>query len=106
MLARYKIYRGQRPRTGPLPVGVRQDTRWRHERANLESFLDGHVRAFVYFRGLPKRFRQSPEAKDLGIIPASNTARSAGGLSDVGCGFPVNVWQEFGVGEGQVPCGP
>ena len=26
-----------------------------YERANLESFLDGHVRAFEYFGGIPKR---------------------------------------------------
>ena len=29
MLARYKIYRGRRPPTDPLPTGFRQDTRWR-----------------------------------------------------------------------------
>ncbi len=28
---------------------------WPYERANLESFLDGHVRAFAYFGGIPKR---------------------------------------------------
>jgi transposase len=28
---------------------------WAYERANLESFLDGHVRAFEYFGGIPKR---------------------------------------------------
>jgi transposase len=28
---------------------------WPYERANLESFLDGHVRAFAYFGGVPKR---------------------------------------------------
>lgn len=26
-----------------------------HQRANLESFLDGHVRAFEYFGGVPRR---------------------------------------------------
>ena len=26
-----------------------------YERANLESFLDGHVRAFAFFGGVPKR---------------------------------------------------
>jgi transposase len=26
-----------------------------YERANLESFLDGHVRAFEYFGGVPRR---------------------------------------------------
>jgi hypothetical protein len=29
MLARYKMYRGERPLDDPLPVGIRQDTRWR-----------------------------------------------------------------------------
>ncbi|MFH1107774.1 MAG: hypothetical protein V1790_01050 [Planctomycetota bacterium] len=29
MLARYKIYRGKRPPDDPLPMGIRQDTRWR-----------------------------------------------------------------------------
>jgi transposase len=28
---------------------------WAYERANLESFLDGHVRAFEYLGGVPKR---------------------------------------------------
>ena len=28
---------------------------WPYERANLESFLDGHVRAFAYFGGIPRR---------------------------------------------------
>ena len=28
---------------------------WPYERANLESFLDGHVRAFAYFGGVPRR---------------------------------------------------
>lgn len=28
---------------------------WAYERANLESFLDGHVRAFEFFGGVPKR---------------------------------------------------
>ncbi|MHC4406800.1 MAG: IS21 family transposase [Planctomycetota bacterium] len=28
---------------------------WPYERANLESFLDGHVRAFDYFGGVPRR---------------------------------------------------
>jgi len=28
---------------------------WAYERANLESFLDGHVRAFAHFGGVPKR---------------------------------------------------
>jgi transposase len=28
---------------------------WAYERANLESFLDGHVRAFAFFGGVPKR---------------------------------------------------
>ena len=28
---------------------------WPYERANLESFLDGHVRAFEYFGGVPAR---------------------------------------------------
>ncbi len=28
---------------------------WPYERANLESFLDGHARAFDYFRGVPRR---------------------------------------------------
>ena len=28
---------------------------WPYERANLESFLDGHVRAFEYFGGIPRR---------------------------------------------------
>ena len=28
---------------------------WPYERANLESFLDGHVRAFEYFGGVPRR---------------------------------------------------
>lgn len=28
---------------------------WAYDRANLESFLDGHVRAFEYFGGVPKR---------------------------------------------------
>jgi transposase len=28
---------------------------WPYERANLESFLDGHVRAFEHFGGIPKR---------------------------------------------------
>jgi transposase len=28
---------------------------WPYERASLESFLDGHVRAFVYFGGVPRR---------------------------------------------------
>ena len=29
MLARYKMYRGKRPGSDPLPNGVRQDSRWR-----------------------------------------------------------------------------
>ena len=29
MLARYKMYRGQRPPDDPMPRGTRQDTRWR-----------------------------------------------------------------------------
>jgi hypothetical protein len=29
MLSRYKIYRGRRPPSDPLPMGIRQDTRWR-----------------------------------------------------------------------------
>ena len=28
---------------------------WAYERANAESFLDGHVRAFEYFGGVPRR---------------------------------------------------
>ena len=28
---------------------------WPYERADLESFLDGHVRAFAYFGGVPRR---------------------------------------------------
>jgi len=28
---------------------------WPYERASLESFLDGHVRAFAYFGGVPRR---------------------------------------------------
>jgi transposase len=28
---------------------------WPYERTNLESFLDGHVRAFAYFGGAPRR---------------------------------------------------
>jgi transposase len=28
---------------------------WPYERANLESFLDGHVRAFAYLGGVPRR---------------------------------------------------
>ncbi len=28
---------------------------WPYERANLESFLDGHVRAFEHFGGVPRR---------------------------------------------------
>jgi transposase len=32
---------------------------WPYERANLESFLDGHVRAFAYFGGVPLRRRSS-----------------------------------------------
>ncbi|GAG45039.1 unnamed protein product, partial [marine sediment metagenome] len=28
---------------------------WAYERANQESFLDGHVRAFEYFGGVPRR---------------------------------------------------
>ena len=31
MLARYKIYRGSRPRQDPLPDGIRKDTRWRRK---------------------------------------------------------------------------
>jgi|ERR1043166_1125888 hypothetical protein len=29
MLRRYKMYRGKRPASDPLPLGIRQDTRWR-----------------------------------------------------------------------------
>jgi len=29
MLARYKMYRGKRPPSDPLPNGIRQDSRWR-----------------------------------------------------------------------------
>ena len=29
MLARYKMYRGKRPPSDPLPNGIRQDARWR-----------------------------------------------------------------------------
>lgn len=32
MLRRYKIYRGPRPKTDPLPAGIRQDTRKHIER--------------------------------------------------------------------------
>ena len=28
---------------------------WAYEHANLESFLDGHVRAFAFFGGVPQR---------------------------------------------------
>ena len=35
MLARYKIYRGTRPASDPHPVGIRQDTRWRHKKHPL-----------------------------------------------------------------------
>ncbi len=34
MLSRYKMYRGQRPPSDPLPVGIRQDTR-KHTRHPL-----------------------------------------------------------------------
>lgn len=29
MLARYRMFRGKRPPSDPLPNGIRQDTRWR-----------------------------------------------------------------------------
>ena len=35
MLARYKIYRGQRDPADALPKGVRQDTRWRRTKHPL-----------------------------------------------------------------------
>ncbi len=46
MLGRYKIYRGQRPKTDPPPAGIRQDTRKHRERHCLHpAAID--VRAYL-----------------------------------------------------------
>ena len=76
MLARYKIYRGKRPETEPLPAGIRQDTR-KHTRhclrptaAMVSDFLDKPCDAAglefeaEYQRLLHERYQQNPAPFD------------------------------------------
>ena len=98
MLARYKIYRGPRDPADPLPVGVRQDTRWRRTKhplhpgeAMVKEFLAAPSvaawRAFrkAYWDELERRYRKNRE-------PFHELADLAG-ESDVfiGCSCPTNA---------------
>lgn len=70
MLTRYKIYRGKRPPSDPLPNGIRQDTRWRarHPLRPTEEMVTEYLAApsekawrtlrTAYFGLLERRFRE------------------------------------------------
>ena len=71
MLARYKLCRGSRPTSDPLPKGIRQDVRWRctrhplhPERAMVQEFLGAPSEAAwrklrkAYLDLLKRRFRE------------------------------------------------
>jgi hypothetical protein len=76
MLARYKIYRGKRPRDDPLPSGTRQDTRWRthHSLRPSQEIVNAFLgapgeqawRRFrkAYLDLIHRRFRQNRTAFD------------------------------------------
>lgn len=76
MLARYKIYRGKRLPSDPLPSGIRQDTRWRTRHPlrptedivtrYLESPTEEAWRAFriAYLELLDERFGGDRERFD------------------------------------------
>lgn len=69
MLSRYKIYRGKRPPSDPLPKGIRQDTRWRtrHILRPTQELVEGYLAALAdeawhqfaarYMALLPERFK-------------------------------------------------
>jgi uncharacterized protein YeaO (DUF488 family) len=76
MLGRYKIYRGQRPASDPLPKGIRQDTR-KHTRNCLRppaelvtrflanpSVDQWHEFAAQYRHALDERYRNDPAPFD------------------------------------------
>jgi uncharacterized protein YeaO (DUF488 family) len=70
VLTRYKIYRGKRPPSDPLPSGIRQDTRWRtkHPLRPTEQMVTKYLaapsekawRTFrkAYLALLERRFRE------------------------------------------------
>lgn len=76
LLSRYKMYRGKRPPSDPMPDGIRQDSRWRTshilrpEQSMVEELLDNlddrNWRQFkrVYVALLKQRFRQDRAAFD------------------------------------------
>lgn len=76
MLARYRIYRGRRPPSDPLPRGRREDTRWRtrHPLRPAEQAVTAYLaapdekawRAFraAYLALLERRFREDRAAFD------------------------------------------
>ncbi len=84
MLARYKMYRGKRPSTEPLPHGIRQDTRWRtkHVLRPGEEMVNDYLelpddiawRKFsrAYRALLDERFRSDRTPFDLLAKLASN----------------------------------
>ena len=95
MLARYKIYRGQRPSGEPLPQGIRQDTR-KHTRHILRpsatmvaTFLAaGSAQAWKEFRDEYRRLVEQRFAEDR--TPFDRLAELAS-LQDVylGCSCPT-----------------
>jgi uncharacterized protein YeaO (DUF488 family) len=76
MLARYKIYRGKRPFDDPLPIGIRQDTRWRtkHVLRPTKEMVSEYVAApgkqawmrfrKAYLKLLEQRFRDDRKEFD------------------------------------------
>jgi uncharacterized protein YeaO (DUF488 family) len=76
MIARYKIYRGKRPASEPLPDGVRKDTR-KHTKHCLRPTEEG-VRQYLtnptskawkefaakYLQSLDQRFEEDPTPFD------------------------------------------
>jgi hypothetical protein len=76
MLARYKMYRGRRPPSDPLPRGKRQDTRWRssHPLRPTEEMVNAYLGApsdkawrtlrTAYLALLERRFREDRAAFD------------------------------------------
>jgi hypothetical protein len=97
MLARYKIYRGRRPPSDPLPTGFRQDTRWRtkHPLRPTEAIVKEFLAApdeqawsryrKAYFDLLESRFSEdrAPFDKLAGLVEATDVY--------LGCSCPTKL---------------
>ncbi len=95
MLARYTMYRRRPKEAGPLPEGIRQDSRWRTKHILrptqdlVETYLDDSTEAgwkafrSAYQELLESRYQDDPEAfKDLMELATENDVY-------IGCSCPT-----------------